>query len=75
MDNEFQKYQGRVELRGDAVKDESGSHAVFSEKGSSGSHMTAAGVLDAISRPSGCGGEASDGVSAYTRVKMEDGPT
>ena len=36
--------------------------------------MTAAKELDVISRLPDCSGEASDAVSAYTRVKMEDAP-
>ena len=35
-----QKYKGRVVLRGDIVKDNSGSYAVFTEQGSSASQMT-----------------------------------
>ena len=35
-------------LRGDFVKDDSGSYAVFSEQGSSASQMTAAKVIDII---------------------------
>ena len=34
-----QKYKGRLVLRGDFVKDYSGSHAVFTEQGSSASHL------------------------------------
>ena len=34
--------------------------------------MTAATVMDIISRLSGCAGQAADAVSAYTQVKMED---
>ena len=34
--------------------------------------MTAAKVMDIISRLSGCAGQAADAVSAYTQVKMED---
>ena len=37
--------------------------------------MTAAKVMDIISRLPGCAGEAADAVSAYTQVKMEDAPT
>ena len=37
-----QKYKGRVVLRGDIVKDYSGSYAVFTEQGSLASQMTAA---------------------------------
>ena len=36
----FQKCKGRVVLRGDIVKDESGSYAVFTEQGLSASQMT-----------------------------------
>ena len=67
-----QKYKGRVVLRGDIVKDNSGSYAVFTEQGSSASQMTAAKVMDIISRLPGCDGQAADAVSAYTQVKMED---
>ena len=44
------------------------------EQGSSASHMTAAQVLDVVSRLLDCAGEASDAVSAYTQVTMEDAP-
>ena len=37
-----QKYNGRVVLRGDIVKDDTGSYAVFTEQGSSASYMRAA---------------------------------
>ena len=36
--------------------------------------MTTANVLDVISRLLGCAAQASDAVSAYTQVKMEDAP-
>ena len=62
------KYKGRVVLRGDIVKDNSGSYAVFTEQGSSASQMTAAKIMDIIiSRLPGCDGQAADAVSAYTR--------
>ena len=63
------KYEGRVVLRGDIVKDNSGSYAVFSELGSSASQMTAAKIIDIISTLPGCDGQAADAVSAYTQVK------
>ena len=64
----------KVELYsdGDIVKDDSGSYAVFTEQGSSASQMTAAKVIDIISRLPGCAGQAADAVSAKTQVKMED---
>ena len=43
---QFQKYKGRVVLRGDIVKDDSGSNAVFTEQGPSASQMTAAKIMD-----------------------------
>ena len=72
LEAKYQKYKGRVVLRGDIVKDNSGSYAVFTEQGSSASQMTAAKIMDIISRLPGCDGQAADAVSAYTQVKMED---
>ena len=42
LEPQYQKYKGRVVLRGDIVQDDSGSYAVFTEQGTSASHMTAA---------------------------------
>ena len=53
---QYQKYKGSVVLRGDIVKDDSGSY-VFTEQGSSASQMTAAKVMDTISRLPGCDGQ------------------
>ena len=58
LEAKHQKYKGRVVLRGDFVKDDSGSYAVFTEQGSSASQMTAAKVMDIISRLPGCTGQA-----------------
>ena len=66
------KYKGRVVLRGDVVKDDSGAYAVFTEQGSSASQMTAAKVMDVIARQPDCDGQAADAVSAYTQVKLKD---
>ena len=63
LETEHQKYKGRVVLRGDIVKDDSGSYAVNTEQGSSASQMTAAKVMDFISRQ--CSGQAADAVSDY----------
>ena len=57
--------------RGGIVKDNSGSYAVFTEQGSSASEMTAAKVMDIISRLPDCDGQAADAVSACIQVKME----
>ena len=64
LETKHQKYKGRVVLRGNIVKDDSGSYAVFTEQGSSASQMTAAKVMDIISRLPGCAGQAADAVSA-----------
>ena len=74
LEAKHQKYKDRVVLRGDIVKDDSGSYAVFTEQGSSALQMTAAKVMDIISRLPGCDGQAADAVSAYTQVKMADAP-
>ena len=66
LETKHQKYKGRVVHRGDIVKDDSGSFAVFTEQGSSASQMTAAKVMDIIFRLPGCTGQAADAVSAYT---------
>ena len=71
----YQKYKGRVVLRFDIVKDDSGSCTVFAEQRSLASQMTAAKVMDIISRLPGCSGQAADAVSAKTEVKMEDAST
>ena len=74
LEAKHQKYKGRVVLRGDIAKDDSGSYAVFTEQGSSASQMTAAQIMDIIFRLPGCDGQAADAVSAYTQVKMEHAP-
>ena len=60
LEAKHQKYKGRVVLRGDIVKDDSGSYAVFTEQGSSASKMTAAKIMYIISRLPGCDGQAAD---------------
>ena len=72
LDQQFQKYTGRIVLRGDIVKDDSGHQAVFTEQGSSASQMMAAKEMDVLARLPDCDGQAADAISAYTQVKMED---
>ena len=71
LEAKHQKCKGRVVLRGDIVKDNSGSVAVFTEQGSSASQMTAAKIMDIISRLPGFDGQAADAVSTQTQVKKE----
>ena len=63
LETKHQKYKGRVVLQGDLVEDDSGSYAVFTEQGSSASQMTAAKIMDIISRLPGCAGQAGDATS------------
>ena len=53
------------------MQDDSGSNAVFTEQGSSASQTTAAEVMDVISRPPGCAGQAADAVSGYPQFKRK----
>ena len=75
LEQKFPRYKGRVVLLVDGAKDDSRSYAVClqSRQGSSASLMTAATGLDVIVRLLGCE-EASDAVSAYNQVKMEEAP-
>ena len=68
------EYKGRVVFRGDVVKDDSGSHAVFTEQESSASHVTGVKVLDVIVKLLWVAGQAGEFVSACTQGKTEDTP-
>ena len=74
LEIKHQQYKSRVVLRGDIVKEDSGSYAVFTEQGSSASQMTAAKIMDIISRLLGRAGQAADAVFAFTQVKVEEAP-
>ena len=64
LETKLPKYKGRVVLRDDIVKDDFGSYALFTEQRSSASQMTAAKVMDIISRLPGCARQAADAVCA-----------
>ena len=51
--------------RVDIVKDDSGSCAVFTERTSSASQMTAAKVMDVFAKLRGYAGQAADAVDLY----------
>ena len=74
LEPQLQKYKGRVVLRGDIVKGDSGSYALFTEQGSSASQMTAAKKNGRSAKLPGCDGQAADAVSAYTQVPLVDAP-
>ena len=61
------------ELEPQFLKDDSGAYAVFTEKGSSGiTNDQPQKVMDVIARLPDCDGQATDTISEYTQVKMED---
>jgi len=71
----LRRYRGRVVSRGDNVRDEEGFYAVFSEQGTSASHLASATFLDAIARMPGNDGEDSGAIGAYTQCELEGPPT
>lgn len=54
------------------MKDIDGHYVVFSEQGTSSSHMAATKFIDAIARMLGMDGEDSDAMSAYTQVELNN---
>jgi len=68
----LQAYKGRIVFRGDRVKDAEGFFAVFSEQGTSASHMSGTKFLDAIARMPGNDGEDSDALGAYTQILLSE---
>ena len=70
LEAKHQKYKGRVVLRGDIVKDDSGAYAMFTEQGSSASQMTASKVMDVIPKiTSFCNKKKPNATSTYTHIK------
>ena len=69
LEAKHQKYKGRVLLRVDVVKDDSGSHAVFAEQRIISIANDSSKIHGFKSRLSGCAGRAADAVSACTQVK------
>ena len=74
LELKHQKYFGRVVLRGDIVKDDSGAYAVFTEQGSSASQMMTANIINFIASLPDSVGQAADAISAYNQVKNQDAP-
>ena len=68
----FHRYKGRVVFGGNQIRDEMGTLAVFLEQGASASSMTAAKLLDALSRMPGFDGENGDAFKAYTQSSLKD---
>ena len=66
------KFKGRVVLRGDNIKDEASFYAVFSEQGTSASHMDGCKFLDALARMPDNDGEDCDAIGAYHQVRLQD---
>ena len=74
LETKHKKYRGRVVLRGEIVKMILDPMQYLQKQESSVSQITAAKVMDIISRLPGCAGQAADVVSANTQVKMEGAP-
>ena len=72
--HKFKSRKGELYSQVTLWKDDSGSYAVFTEQGSPASQMTAAKVMDSISRLPGFLAQAANAVSSWTQVKMEDAP-
>ena len=72
LEPRFPKFKGRVVLRGDTVQDDTGSYGVFTEQGSSASQMTAAKVMDIVSRLPGCSGQAADAVYPFIPIENSE---
>ena len=64
------KYKGRVVFEGNFTTDQDRNWAVFSEQGTSSSHLCAAKFLDAIARMPGNDGQDSDAMGAYTQTEL-----
>ena len=74
-ESKFQKYKGRVVLRGDTVQRRLWSLCSLYWTGPiCVSKWQAANVMDVIARLPDCDGQAADNISADTQVKMEDAP-
>ena len=75
LEPKYQQYKGRVVLRDDMLKDDSGSYAAFTEQGSSASQMTVGKVMDVVAELPDCARQAADAASAYTQEKTRDAST
>ena len=64
-------YKGRVVLRGDCIKAVTGHLAVFSEQGTSASHMAASKMLAALAHMPGMDGQDADACGAYTQSDLQ----
>ena len=71
LSEDQQKYKGRVVFRGDNIRDQDGCLAIFTEQGTSSSHLSAAKILDAIARLPGNDGQDSDASGAYTQAELK----
>ncbi len=59
-------------FRGDQVKDQEATHAVFNEQTAASSHMASAKLLDAMACMPGFDGQDADAVGAYNQVVLGD---
>lgn len=64
-------YKGRVVLRGDCIKDDTGYLAAFSEQGTSASHMAASKMIAALAHMTGMDRQDADAGGAYTQSDLQ----
>ena len=70
LETKHQEYKGRIVFRSDLVKDDCLMRYSLN-KDHQQSQMTAAKIMDIISRLPGCDGQAADAISVYTQILME----
>ena len=63
-------YKGCVVLRGDCIKNDTGYLAVFSEQGTSASHMAASKMLAALAHMPDMEGQDADACGAYNQTAL-----
>ena len=67
---EMWSYKGRLVFRGDCVRDQDGNWGVWTEQGTSSSHLMAARVVDAVGNMEGMCSEDADATSAYAQTDL-----
>lgn len=68
-------YKGRVVLRGNCINDDTWCFAVFSEQGTSASHMAASNMLAALAHMPDMEGQDADACGAYTQSDLHGDDT
>ena len=75
LDKKFQKWKGRVVIKGDQMKDQAYQAAIFQELSSSASLMSASKMLDIIGHMPGMSLAQADAIQAYPQANLGGPPT